>query len=183
MDVWWNNRFSCKDLVHHSSSNRINHGRFKNGFVSGSRFELFLLGKHPFDSFWRPFMRAIEQVLSRWVSWDFPSDRSDPWNEICCAFFLVRPGMSFGKCMILCGGPAASSTKIVGKTWFLDLEMLKVEVLIYPPPRIQSSQMKIGRLGFPILKMAHSPGSDDCILGWGVVPSWSFVSFVSFRAF
>ena len=82
--------------------------------------------------------------------------------------------MSFGKCMILCGGPAASSTKIVGKLWFLDLEMLKVEVSIYPPgPRMQSSQMKVGRLGFPLQKNGSYSWWWRLHPGWGLVPSWS----------
>ena len=38
-----------------------------------------------------------------------------------------------------------------------------------PPSQDAGSwQMKVDRLGFPILKMVHNPGGDDCILGRGI---------------
>ena len=52
--------------------------------------------------------------------------------------------------------------------------MLKVEVLIYPPgPQDSIVTNEDWEVRIPLQKMAHTPGGDDCILGWGVVPSWS----------
>ena len=40
-------------------------------------------------------------------------------------------------------------------------------VSVYPPPRMQSWQMKVERLLSPILKMVHNPGGFPGILGGG----------------
>ena len=47
---------------------------------------------------------------------------------------------------------------------------------VYPPPRMQSSQMKV--LGFPVLKMIHNPGG-DWHPGWGVVTTHRYYSHIA----